>query len=133
MDSYAIYQARRSRQVTAARNRELLLQDDVNKFREIARLAKTETKNLKFALFGDSGVPYRTVRKIVAIDDAVVGAIPPVSVRFARRGFVNDDWRNSSLYDCYIVLSKDAVFTQGQADAIFYELVDVLKSATKGE
>lgn len=96
-------------------------------------MAETETKNLKFALFGDRGVPCRTVRKTVAIDDAVVGAIPPVSVRFARRGFVNDDWRNSSLYDCYIVLPKNAVFTQGQAAAMFHEIVDVLKFATKGE
>ena len=108
MNSYKIYQSRRSRQVTAARNRELLLQDDVNNFREIARLAEKETKNLKFALFGDSGVPCRTVRKAVAIDDAVVGAIPPVSVRFARRGFVNNDWRNTSLYDCYIVNYRHA-------------------------
>ena len=133
MDSYAIYQSRRSRQVTAARNRELLLLDDVNKFREIARKAEEETKQLKFALFGDSGVPYRIVRKTVAIDDAVVGAIPPVSVRFARRGFVNNDWRNISLYDCDIVLPKYEVFTRGQASAMSHEIVDVLKFAVKGE
>ena len=133
MNSYKIYQSRRSRQVTAARNRELLLQDDVNKFREIAREAEEEIKNLKFALFGDSGVPCRTVRKTFAIEDAVVGAIPPVSVRFARRGFVDNDWRNISLYDCDIVLPKYAVFTQGQASVMSHEIVDVLKFATKGE
>lgn len=132
MNSYQIYKSRHSRQAVASRNRELILQDDINKFREIARRAQAEAENLKFNLFGNSKIAHRTVRKTDAIEDRGCGEIPPVSIRFARRGFINNDWRNQSLYDCYIVMPKDAVFTRGQAAAMFNEIVDVLKFATKG-
>jgi len=104
--------------------------EDAKKARQKMREAEEEKEQLVKALYGDVPGNPLVCRCDVMIDDSMVGAIPPILVKFVRIGKVNADWMNdTSKYACDVVIDKNAVLTETQSNLLFQKVREVLEYA----